>query len=179
MTPFPRPVNHPIWVRGPREIPQIRIGMIFMTLLLVGFPGFSRFQHELAHVMIYVGGFACDCGDKSLHCPHWATQTTLLVSNLWAARFDLPPTLGRMLLMLPGLLDRLPLSVYVCKESLSVSFPPAYSLVLSKYLSNRLTKGFRIVFYMLWVDSKDFSNFGGVWPVSFGLTPFPALLRWD
>ena len=29
------------------------------------------------------------------------------------------------------------------------------------------------------VDSNDFSNFGGVWPVSFGLTPFPALLRLD
>ena len=92
------------------------------------FPGFVCFQHELAHVMIYVGGFGCDCGDKSLHCPHWATQTTLLVSSLWAARFDLPPTLGRMLLMLPGLLDRLPLSVYVCKEALSVSFPLVYYL---------------------------------------------------
>ena len=166
-------------MRGPREVLEIWIGLIFTTWFLDGSPGFVCFQHELAHVMIYVGGFACDCGDKSLHCPHWATQTTLLVSSLWAARFDLPPTLGRMLLMLPGLLDRLPLSVYVCKESLSVSFPLAYFLEPSQCLSNWLTKDFRIVFYMPLVDSKDFSNFGGVWPVSFGLTPFPALLRLD
>ena len=91
------------------------------SIILRRFPLVVYFQHELAHVMVYVGAADCDCDDKSLHCAHWATQTTLFLSHLWSSRFELPPTLARMMRMLPGLLDRLPISVYVCKESLSVS----------------------------------------------------------
>ena len=72
--------------------------------------------------MVFVGAAGCDCEDKSQHCAHWATQTTMLISSLWFARFDLPPTLARVLAMLPGLLDRLPVAIFVCKEAMSVSY---------------------------------------------------------